>query len=397
MAGMSSGSAAPVIPPESTPEALDAPVLQRRLLGLGNRLSVKRRPIAFTAGEAVLAFQPAGLASPPAALEAGLIGIGLRIGGDPGILRLSADLFERLLQRIEPELLAADLHDDMLPLLLEACIGEALEAGERVLAGRIELTSIQRNMAAGQGGVEIALDLFLNGDDAGRAWLHVEEAMAARLATVFAESPPMRLPIEALKAELRLRAATMWLRLGELRSLKPGDVLLADEESGQPEEIAATLGEMWLLNGTLGHAGLTVTTALRPAAPKDRDLWMMSDDKPTLDDDETPSAGQANGSAATAGSLGGGTGPDADPARSQASKGDAGFDDVPIRLVFELGRVEIDLGKLQALGPGHVFELDRSIGEAVEVFAGGRRIGLGEVVKIDRQVGVRMVRLFGHG
>ena len=36
-------------------------------------------------------------------------------------------------------------------------------------------------------------------------------------------------------------------------------------------------------------------------------------------------------------------------------------------------------------------------GLLVVVEAGGRRIGQGEIVKIDNQVGVRMVRLFGHG
>jgi type III secretion protein Q len=55
------------------------------------------------------------------------------------------------------------------------------------------------------------------------------------------------------------------------------------------------------------------------------------------------------------------------------------------------------LGQLQEIGPGHVFQLDRPLGEAVEIYAGGRRIGQGEVVRIDDQVGVRIVRLFGHG
>ncbi|MGI9505283.1 MAG: FliM/FliN family flagellar motor switch protein, partial [Geminicoccaceae bacterium] len=75
---------------------------------------------------------------------------------------------------------------------------------------------------------------------------------------------------------------------------------------------------------------------------------------------------------------------------------DAAFDDLPIKVVFELGRLELPLGQLQDIGPGHVFELDRPLGEAVEIHAAGRRIGQGEVVRIEDQIGVRITRLFGQ-
>jgi type III secretion system YscQ/HrcQ family protein len=137
----------------------------------------------------------------------------------------------------------------------------------------------------------------------------------------------------------------------------------------------------------INDAGLTLTRPLREATAKDRELWMMVDSKP-MDGRDAGSDSQERGDAS----------PGPDPALSAgAPAADAAFDDLPIKVVFELGRVEMSLGRLQELGPGHVFELERPLGRAVEVLAGGRRIGQGEIVRIGEQVGVRMVRLFGHG
>jgi type III secretion protein Q len=75
----------------------------------------------------------------------------------------------------------------------------------------------------------------------------------------------------------------------------------------------------------------------------------------------------------------------------------AGLDELPIKLVFELGRQEISLGELRQIRPGYVFGLARDDSAPVEVYAGGRRIGRGELVRIEDEVGVRLVRLFEHG
>ena len=392
-------------------EDLNPPLISRRSVVLANRLSVRRRPVAFNIGDVVLSFHPAGLQSIGTG-EGDLIGIGLRLDGRPAVLRLPAGLFERILERVEPELLAADLDDEFLPLLLEASVSDALNVAESKFRGRIELRTIERNPKVEGDGHDILFEIAMDGDFAGRASLHLDETGASRLAdvlgaNVLGESQRMRSPYRNLKAELSFRGGVMWLDLGELRSLKTGDVLLPDEDPAQANGIAATLGERWLLNAEFQQAGLTLTKPLRPASQKDRDLWMMIDTKTTPDGydelpehrDDRPNDGQADGDHANGAEN---PGPSAEPSEqadlsSAHQEQDASFDDVPIKLVFELGRLEINLGRLQELGAGHVFELDRPLGEAVEVLAGGRRIGQGEIVKIDNQVGVRMVRLFGHG
>lgn len=385
-------------------EDLNAPLFSRRSAALANRLSVRRRPIAFKMGGTVLAFSPTGLDAISSDGESGgLIGIGLEIDGRKAVLRLPAGLFERILERVEPELLAADLHDEFLPLLLEACLSDALDEAETRFQGRIQLLTLERNPPVDEDGLDILFEIAIDGTLAGKASLHIDEFGAERLAAVLGESPRVRSSYRDLKAELSFRAGVMWLNLGEFRSLRVGDVLLPDEDPVHANVIVATLGEEWLLNTEFREAGLTLIEPLRLATQKDRDLWMMVDETQAPDGANEPSVHE-NKSQATTDDPQLKENPDGasnleNPGESspvQQSE-DTRFDDVPIKLVFELGRMEISLGRLQELGPGHVFELDRPIGEAVEVFAGGRRVGQGEVVKVDQQVGVRMVRLFGHG
>ena len=75
---------------------------------------------------------------------------------------------------------------------------------------------------------------------------------------------------------------------------------------------------------------------------------------------------------------------------------DATLDDIEIPIVFELGRTDLRLEQLGVLGAGHVFDLGKDARTAVDIYAGGKRIGLGEVVQINETIGVRITRLFGN-
>lgn len=72
------------------------------------------------------------------------------------------------------------------------------------------------------------------------------------------------------------------------------------------------------------------------------------------------------------------------------------LEDIPIRLSFELGRIELGLRDLRALGPGTVLPLSRPLAELVEITANGRRIGMGRLVEVGAGVAVQIVRLDGH-
>ena len=75
-----------------------------------------------------------------------------------------------------------------------------------------------------------------------------------------------------------------------------------------------------------------------------------------------------------------------------ASRGALDTDVLPVHLVFLAGETEVALRDLRLIAPGYVFDLGRPVDRHVEVRANGRRIGIGELVEIDRRVGVRMLK-----
>jgi type III secretion protein Q len=75
---------------------------------------------------------------------------------------------------------------------------------------------------------------------------------------------------------------------------------------------------------------------------------------------------------------------------------DPDLDDLPVRLVFELGRVELSLGELQSLAPGALVPLARPVDEPLDIMANGRRLGRGTLVQIGESLGVRIVSIAGN-
>ena len=75
-----------------------------------------------------------------------------------------------------------------------------------------------------------------------------------------------------------------------------------------------------------------------------------------------------------------------------ASDGALDTDVLPVQLVFLAGETEVALRELRQITPGYVFDLERPVDRHVEVRANGRRIGIGELVEIDRRVGVRVLK-----
>ncbi len=64
--------------------------------------------------------------------------------------------------------------------------------------------------------------------------------------------------------------------------------------------------------------------------------------------------------------------------------------DVPLDVTVELGRTKIALKDMLQLGPGSVIELDKLIGEPVDLLINERLIAKGEVVVFDESFGVRI-------
>jgi flagellar motor switch protein FliM len=69
------------------------------------------------------------------------------------------------------------------------------------------------------------------------------------------------------------------------------------------------------------------------------------------------------------------------------------LEDITVAMVVELGRVMVSAADVVQLRPGQVIELSRAPGEAVDLVVDSKRIGKGELVEIDGELGVRILSL----
>ena len=67
--------------------------------------------------------------------------------------------------------------------------------------------------------------------------------------------------------------------------------------------------------------------------------------------------------------------------------------DVPVQVSAVLGRAHMDVGGLLNLGPGTVLELDRKVGEAIDIYVNNRLVARGEVVLVEDKLGVTMTEI----
>jgi len=67
--------------------------------------------------------------------------------------------------------------------------------------------------------------------------------------------------------------------------------------------------------------------------------------------------------------------------------------DVPVHVSAVLGRTRMDIGDLLKLGPGTVLELDRKVGESIDIFVNNRLVARGEVVLVEDRLGITMTEI----
>ena len=67
--------------------------------------------------------------------------------------------------------------------------------------------------------------------------------------------------------------------------------------------------------------------------------------------------------------------------------------DVPVMVSAILGRSRMPVGDLLKLAPGAILELDRRVGEAIDILVNNRLVARGEVVLVDERLGVTMTEI----
>jgi flagellar motor switch protein FliN/FliY len=71
--------------------------------------------------------------------------------------------------------------------------------------------------------------------------------------------------------------------------------------------------------------------------------------------------------------------------------------DVPVSISAVLGRATLSVAQLLQLSSGSVLDLDRKVGEAIDIYVNNRLVARGEVVIVDDRLGVTMTEIIKDG
>ncbi len=115
---------------------------------------------------------------------------------------------------------------------------------------------------------------------------------------------------------------------------------------------------------------------------------MMSDETSKLALDELDEGGAPPDAPA-------GAAPETPPRPSGAGKADdlGAVYDIPVQLSAVLGKTTMPVSQLLRLGRGAVVELDRKVGEPIDILVNNRLVARGEVVILDDRLGVTMTEI----
>ena len=112
-----------------------------------------------------------------------------------------------------------------------------------------------------------------------------------------------------------------------------------------------------------------------PAAPEDRSLELTDLDEATEDSSQNLLSTEEV----------------AEPMRN--AKDLEAVYDIPVQLSAVLGKASMQVSQLLKLGRGAVVELDRKVGEAIDIYVNNRLVARGEVVVVEERLGVTMTEI----
>jgi flagellar motor switch protein FliN len=81
------------------------------------------------------------------------------------------------------------------------------------------------------------------------------------------------------------------------------------------------------------------------------------------------------------------------PAYARSATDLAPVFDVPVNIKAVLGRATMDVASLLKLARGSLIELDRKVGEAIDIYVNNRLVARGELVVVEDRLGVTMTEI----
>jgi flagellar motor switch protein FliN/FliY len=113
------------------------------------------------------------------------------------------------------------------------------------------------------------------------------------------------------------------------------------------------------------------------------------------DNVDLPDLSQENAPGTAAALLNNGSPAEAAPKHSAVDL-EAVFD-VPVTVSAVLGKSSMEVSQLLKLGKGTIVELDRKVGEAIDIYVNDRLVARGEVVLVEDRLGITMTEIIKAG
>jgi len=85
--------------------------------------------------------------------------------------------------------------------------------------------------------------------------------------------------------------------------------------------------------------------------------------------------------------------PQESPADRAANDRLSAIYDIPVQLAAVLGKTSMPVNQLLRLGRGAVVELDRKVGEPIDIYVNNRLVARGEVLIVDDHLGITMTEI----
>lgn len=70
--------------------------------------------------------------------------------------------------------------------------------------------------------------------------------------------------------------------------------------------------------------------------------------------------------------------------------------DVPLEVTVELGRTKKSIAEILDFAPGTIIELNKIVGEPIDVLVNGKFVAKGEVVVIEESFGIRVTEIINN-
>ncbi|WP_407158265.1 FliM/FliN family flagellar motor switch protein [Bradyrhizobium sp. STM 3557] len=277
-------------------------------------------------------------------------------------LRCPESLPRDVLAALDPSLEIEVMSPDLAALLLEAALlprirSLELATGRDITIGRLKTASSEP--------CPHGLRLLLENET--QCWhllLSTELGHGGPdpLATLLEFWPVKPRDMSCFNLPMALRIGSTQLSHAALLSLQLGDAVLL--QSGDGRHGMLVIAESWTAMAERHAQTWRLLEAPGPAAERERTEWTMR----SVEAIEVAPEGSSV----------------SDP------------DQLPVQLMFDVGRLEMTLAELRVLGRGSIVELGRRIVEPVRISAQGRPVGWGELVDVDGLVGVKVTRLFDY-